>query len=136
MVDCLNFAVTDPPAAVGSATTFTDASRVLGAFREFSARSPIKVLELSVFFVVHPIRPNARRVMRLIRLIAVCCLLFAVCTDFISIVISPISLFQKSHSCSLLIRCICLWQILFYCQAYPSEFLRMVIPLLFFSLHL
>ena len=75
MVDCLNFAVTDPPAAVGSATTFTDASRVLGAFREFSARSPIKVLELSVFFVVHPIRPNARRVMRLIRLIAVCCLL-------------------------------------------------------------
>ena len=79
MVDCLNFAVTDPPAAVGSATTFTDASRVLGAFREFSARSPIKVLELSVFFVVHPIRPNARRVMRLIRLIAVCCLLFAVC---------------------------------------------------------
>lgn len=57
----MNFAVTDPPADVGSATTFTDASQALGAFSEFSARSPISDLELSFFLVVHPMRPNARR---------------------------------------------------------------------------
>ncbi|HMZ60025.1 MAG TPA: hypothetical protein PL048_14710 [Leptospiraceae bacterium] len=71
----MNFAVTDPPADVGSATTFTDASQALGALSEFSARRPISVLELFDFLAVHPMRVIERMNARvLIRLIAVCCL--------------------------------------------------------------